>query len=332
MQRRQFVQAATISAISAAVAPWMAAPAFAQSQKYPGAPVTIILPLQAGSASDVGVRHAAQALGTRMSASFVIENMAGAAGLVGLEKLSRARPDGLTLAALNNSIMTILPHLQPNQIKVDTRKEFVPIAGIANIPTFFAVPRNSPVKTVKDLIEMARKTPGDVTYSSGGIGSPQHLSTEMFQAYSGVKLLHVPYKGASQAALAVASSEVQVMSMALSLAQPFLADARVRLIGYCGTERHSQFPDIPTLDEQGVANFDYSSWVGLFAQKDVPADVVTLLRREVQAVVNDKALQDRLTGSGLDPWARSPEQLSQIVQNDYTRWQRIITDAKIKGA
>lgn len=326
MQRRQLVQAA----ISAAIAPGALTSAFAQ--KYPSGPITIILPLQAGSASDVGVRHAATALGTRMSASFVIENLASAAGLVGLEKLSRARPDGLTLAALNNSIMTILPHLQPTLMKVDTRKDFVPIAGIANIPTFFAVPRNSPVKNIKDLIELARKTPGEIPYSSGGVGSPQHLATEMFQSYAGVKLLHVPYKGASQAALAVAANEVQVMSMALSLAQPFLADGRVRLIGYCGLERHAQFPDIPTLDEQGIANYDYSSWIALFAQKEVPADVVALLRKEAQAVVNDKALQDRLLGSGLDPWPRTPEQLTKIVQNDYVKWQKIITDAKIKGA
>ncbi len=326
MQRRQLVQAA----LSAAIAPGALTSAFAQ--KYPSGPITIILPLQAGSASDVGVRHAATALGTRMSASFVIENLASAAGLVGLEKLSRARPDGLTLAALNNSIMTILPHLQPTLMKVDTRKDFVPIAGIANIPTFFAVPRNSPVKNIKDLIELARKTPGEIPYSSGGVGSPQHLATEMFQSYAGVKLLHVPYKGASQAALAVAANEVQVMSMALSLAQPFLADGRVRLIGYCGLERHAQFPDIPTLDEQGIANYDYSSWIALFAQKEVPADVVALLRKEAQAVVNDKALQDRLLGSGLDPWPRTPEQLTKIVQNDYVKWQKIITDAKIKGA
>lgn len=326
MQRRQFVQAT----VSAAIAPWLVTPAFAQ--KYPGGPVTIVLPLQAGSASDVAVRHAAVALGSRMSGSFVVENLTGAAGLVGLDKLSRARPDGQTLAALNNSIMTILPHLQPTHIKVDTRTEFLPIAGIANIPTFFAVPRNSPVKTVKDLVEMARKTPGDITYSSGGVGSPQHLATEMFQSYSGVRLLHVPYKGASQAALAVAAGEVQVMSMALSLAQPFMVDGRVRLIGYCGMERHTQFPDIPTLDEQGVANYEYASWIGLFAQKDVSADVVALLRKEAQVVVNDKPLQDRLTSSGLDPWPRSPEQLTKIVQSDYTKWQKIITDAKITGA
>lgn len=326
MHRRNLIQAA----VSAAITPWLLTPAMAQ--KYPGGAVTIILPLQAGSASDVAVRHAAVALGARMSGSFVVDNQIGAAGLVGLEKLSRARPDGQTLAALNNSIMTILPHLQPQHIKVDTRKDFQAIAGIANIPTFFAVPSNSPVKTVKDLIELARKTPGEFTYSSGGVGSPQHLATEMFQAYAGVKLLHVPYKGASQAALAVAAKEVQLMSMALSLAQPFLADGRVRLIGYCGTERHTQFPDIPTLDEQGVANYDYSSWIGLFAYKDVPADVVALLRKETQVVVNDKALQEKLTKSGLDPWARSPEQLTKIVQNDYVKWQKIITDANIKGA
>jgi tripartite-type tricarboxylate transporter receptor subunit TctC len=326
MYRRSLIQAA----VGAAVAPWLLTPAMAQ--KYPAGAVTIILPLQAGSASDVAVRHAAVALGARMSGSFVVDNQTGAAGLVGLEKLSRARPDGQTLAALNNSIMTILPHLQPQHIKVDTRKDFQPIAGIANIPTFFAVPSSSPVTTVKDLIELARKTPGELTYSSGGVGSPQHLASEMFQAYAGVKLLHVPYKGASQAALAVAAKEVQVMSMALSLAQPFLADGRVRLIGYCGTERHTQFPDIPTLDEQGVANYDYSSWIALFAHKDVPADVVAMLRKEAQVVVNDKALQEKLTKSGLDPWARSPEQLTKIIQGDYAKWQKIIADANIKGA
>ncbi len=326
MHRRNLIQAA----VGAAIAPWMATSALAQ--KYPAGPVTIVLPLQAGSASDVAVRHAAVALGARMSGSFVVENLTGAAGLVGLEKLARARPDGQTLAALNNSIMTILPHLQPGQMKIDTRKEFLPIAGIANIPTFFAVPRDAPARSVKELIELARKTPGDITYSSGGVGSPQHLATEMFQSYAGVKLMHVPYKGASQAALAVAAGEVQVMSMALSLAQPFLADGRVRLIGYCGLERHAQFPDIPTLDEQGVASYDYSSWIGLFAHKDVAPDTVAVLRREAQAVVNDKALQAQLTKSGLDPWARSPEQLAKIVQDDHAKWQKIITDARIKAS
>jgi tripartite-type tricarboxylate transporter receptor subunit TctC len=307
---------------------WMP-PAF--SQKYPAGSVTVVLPLQAGSASDVAVRHFTERLSSRFGAGFVVENIASAAGLVGLERLSRAKPDGLTLAALNNSIVTILPHLQPQNIKVDTRKDFLPVTGIANIPTFFAVPKASPLKTIKDLIALARKEPDRVTYSSGGVGSPQHLATEMFKSFTGTRLVHVPYRGASQAALAVASGEVDVMSMALSLAQPFLVDERVRLIGYCGTERHSQFRDIPTLQEQGVANYDYSSWVGLFLHKDVSPDILAALRKESELIVNERSFQTQLIRSGLDPWPRSASELSRIVEGDYQKWKKIIKDANIQA-
>ena len=224
MNRRHLLSSGT-----AALLAGLSMPAWAQ--KYPGGPVSIVLPLQAGSASDVAVRHMAERLATRLGGGFVVENVAAAAGLVGLEKLSRAKADGQTVAALNNSIMTILPHLQAKNMKVDTRKDFVPVAGIANIPTFFAVPANSPVRNIQDLVKLAKSEPKRINYSSGGVGSPQHLATEMFTAYTGSQLTHVPYRGASQAALAVATGEVQLMSMALSLAQPFLQDNRVRLIG-----------------------------------------------------------------------------------------------------
>ena len=299
---------------------------------YPSGPITVVLPLQAGSASDVAVRRATAVLGQRMDTSFVIENLAAAAGVVGLDRLMRAKSDGQTIAALNNSIVTILPHLQPEHVKMDTRTEFLPIAGIANIPTFFAVQGPSSIKTIKDLVDQARKNPGKLSYSSGAVGSPQHLATEMFCSITGVKLLHVPYRGASQAALAVAAREVDVMSMALSLAKPFLADGRVRLIGYSGLERHPQFPDIPTLDEQGVPGYEYSSWVSLFAPKGVPADIVATLRKEAMAVVNDPALQAQLVSAGLDPWPRSPEQLAAIVKNDYAKWKKIIHDANIRSS
>jgi len=306
-----------------------AAPAWAQ--KYPNGSVTVVLPLQAGSASDVAVRHMAERLGARLGSGFVVENVAAAAGLVGLERLSRAKTDGQTVAALNNSIMTILPHLQGKNIKVDTRKDFVPVAGIANIPTFFAVPAASHIRTIQDLVKLAKSEPNRITYSSGGVGSPQHMATEMFKSYTGTQLVHVPYRGASQAALAVASSEVQVMSMALSLAQPFLPDNKVRLIGYCGTERHAQFRDIPTLQEQGVKNYDYSSWIGLFLHKDVPQEVLAVLRREAQAIADDRDFQLQLIRSGLEPWPRNADQLAKIVEGDFQRWKKIIQDAKIQS-
>ena len=245
--------------------------------------------------------------------------------------MARAKPDGQTLAALNNSILTILPHLQPQNVKVNTLTEFEPIAGIANIPTFFAVPSTSSIKTIDDLIVQTRKEPDRIHYASGGIGSPQHLAGEMFNAYAKVKLIHVPYRGASQATLAVASGEVQVMPMALSLAKPFLADKRIRLIGYCGSERHPQYPAMATLIEQGVKSYDYSSWIALFAQKGIPAAALTELRKQTAAVVNDSVLQEKMVKAGLDPWPKTPEQLSKVMQADYTKWQKIIKDANIQS-
>lgn len=324
MLRRDFIRAGVAACGSA----MLTKPAF--SGNYPSGAVTVILPLQVGSASDVATRLATAGLATRMGVGFIVENMASAAGVLGLERLTHARPDGQTLGALNNSIVTILPHLQPKHVKVDTRTEFLPIAGIANIPTFFAVTKNSPIHTIQDLVDLARKEPNHITYSSGGVGSPQHLATEMFKSYTDVKLLHVPYRGASQAALALASGEVDVMSMALSLAQPYLKDGRVRLIGYCGMERYPLFPTIPTLNEQGVPNFEYSSWIALFAQKDVPASAVALLRNEAEIVVNDPTLQTQLVQSGMIAWPRNHDQLSQIIKSDYTKWGKIIKDAGIQ--
>jgi len=326
MDRRHFLQHTGAAALASTV-PGLAR---AQASPYPG-PVKVLLPLQAASASDIAVRLMTERLAPRLGTALVVENVAAAAGLVGLEQLSRTRPDGRTVAALNNSIVTILPHLQPAKIKGEPRRDYLPVAGIANIPTFFAVPASSPVKNVQDLIKLAKAQPDKLSYASGGVGSPQHLATEMFKSFSGTSLLHVPYRGASQAALAVASGEVQVMSMALSLAQPFLAENRVRLIGYCGTERHAQFRDLPTLREQGVKGYDYSSWVALFLARDTPPDLVELLRREAQAVAEDRDFHVQLIRSGLEPWARTPAQLARVIDEDFERWRKVIQDAKIQA-
>lgn len=318
MLRRTLLAAAALGAVASR-------PARAQAALE--GPVTVVLPLQAGSASDVAVRFMAERLAQRTGAGFVVENVAAAAGLVGLERLARARPDGRTVAALNNSIVTILPHLQAARMKGEPRRDYLPIAGIANIPTFFAVPAASPIRDIQDLVRRAKA--GRVTYASGGVGSPQHLATEMFKAYTGAPLEHVPYRGASQATVAVASGEVDVMSMALSLALPFLEDRRVRLIGFCGSERHAQFRELPTLREQGVRDYDYSSWVALFLHKDAPPPVLQVLRREAQAVAADRDFQVQLIRSGLEPWPRGPEQLARVVDDDFQRWKTIIAQANI---
>jgi len=188
-----------------------------------------------------------------------------------------------------------------------------------------------PIQTIADLVQRARNPANRVTYASGGVGSPQHLASEMFKAFAGVDLTHIPFRGASQATLAVASGEVDLMSMALSLAQPFLQDGKVRLIGYCGPQRHAQFRDIPTLQEQGVKGYDYSSWIGLFFHKDVPSEVGAVLAREALAIGEDREFQVQLIRSGLEPWSKSAQELGRIVREDFARWKSIIEQAKIQA-
>ena len=301
----------------------------ASAQAWPAGPVTVVLPLQVGSASDIAVRTTTERLSKRLGVSFLVENAVGGAGMVGLERIARSAPDGQTLAALNNSIMTILPHLKPGRLKLDPLKDFAPIIGIANIPTFLGVRKDSPIRSVKDLVAAAKQDPGKLMYSSGGVGSPQHLSTEMLMSFADIKLLHVPYKGASQAALAVASGEVDLMMIALSLAQPYLPDARVRLIGYGGLERHPQFRDIPTLAEEGVSGYEYASWIGLFAPTRTPQAVLETLRTTAGQIVGDEGLQQTLVRGGLDPWPKSPVELDRIVHADHARWGKIIESAQI---
>jgi tripartite-type tricarboxylate transporter receptor subunit TctC len=323
MKRRHIIALAGGAAATLALPSW--------AQNYPKSSVTVLLPLQAGSASDVAVRHMSERLAQKFGVGFVVENIAAAAGVVGLDKAAKAKADGQTIAALNNSIMTILPHLQPQNVKVDTRKDFVPVVGIANIPTFIAVPNSSPVKNIKDLLARARSEGGKMNYSSGGVGSPQHLATELLMSMTGIKLTHIPYRGASQAALAVAANEVEVMSMALPLAQPFLPNNKVRLIAYSGKERHPQFRDIPTVHEQGVKTYEYSSWIGLFLQKDTPVDILSTLRKEAEIITNMRSFHSQLIRSGLDPWSQNAAQLGKIVEDDYARWQRVIKEAKIQA-
>ena len=302
------------------------------AQTFPSGPIAVVLPLQVGTASDVAVRQFVQRLSPKLGAPMVVENVVGAAGLMGMERFSNTKAYGQTLAAFNNSILAILPHLQASKMKFDTRTEFLPIVGIANIPTFFGVPKSSPFKDIKDVIAHAKANPDKLTYSSGGVGSPQHLATEMLSAYTGIKLTHVPYKGASQAALGLASGEVDLMSIALSIAQPFLPNERVRLIGYCGAKRHPQFGDVPTLQEKGVKDYEYSSWIGLFAHKNTPQGAVDILRQHAAVAASEKDLHIQLITSGMEPWVRTPDQLKKIVEEDYARWSSIIKNAKIQSS
>lgn len=316
-----------VTAAMLALAAALAAGAPLAQDAYPAKPIQIVLPLQVASASDIAVRVVAERMAEILGQKVVVENVTGAGGLIGANRLAAARPDGYTIAALNNSILTILPHINPKETKFDSFADFVPIRGIANIPTYLGVPRDSPATSVRELIAMAKAQPGALNYASGGPGSPQHLATEMFQDMAGVKLTHIPYKGATAAAADLAAGRVQVMFIAHTLALPYLPNERVRLIAFAGSERSKAMPTLATVAESGVPGYDYASWISLYAIKGTPADVVTKLRDAAAKAMATPGVADRLAKSGLEIWDTPVDRLGTVMREDWARWQKVVKAA-----
>jgi len=302
----------------------------AAAQAYPNKPVLVIMPLQAASASDIAARIVVERMSEGLKQQFIVENVAAAAGLVGTERVRAARPDGYTLAALNNSILTILPNINREKARFDSSNDFIPIRGIATIPTSIGVSAGVPVKTVPEFLAYAKARPGQLNYASGGPGSPQHLATEMFMHMAGITMTHVPYRGATQAAADLAAGQVHFMMISHTLALPFLDDGKVKLIGFAGSERSAAFPQMPTANESGVPGFDYSSWIALFAPKGTPDEAVQRLRAEATRVMAMPDLPERLSKSGLEIWNQPHDKLATIIKEDHARWERVVREANIK--
>lgn len=303
----------------------------AQESAYPDKPVQVVLPLQAGSASDIAVRVVAERVGEALRQPLVVENVTGAAGMIGAERVARARPDGYVLAALNNSILTILPNIQRERVKFNPFDDFVPIHGLATIPTLLGVHESVPATTVRELIALAKAKPGELNYATGGPGSPQHLAGEMFMSMAGIRMTQVPYKGATAAAAGLAGGQTQAMFIAHSLALPYLPSGKVRAIAFAGGKRSPAFPDLPTVAEGGVPGYDYSSWIALFAPKGTPQPVLAKLRAEVGRALAFAGMKERLEKSGLELWALGPEELAAVMRDDNARWVRVVREADIKA-
>jgi tripartite-type tricarboxylate transporter receptor subunit TctC len=307
----------------------VALPISARAQAWPARPVSVVLPLAAGSASDAAVRIALEAIEPTFATRFLVENVAAAAGQVGAERAARAAPDGYTLAALNNSILTILPHLATQRLAFGI-DDFAPVAGLATIPTLLGVHRDVPVHSVAELIAAAKAKPGELNYASGGVGSPQHLATEMFVSQTGARMTHVPYRGATQAAADLAAGNVQVMFISHSLALPFMDTGRIRFLAFAGAARSAQFPALPTISESGVPGYDYQSWIALFARAGTPQPIVDRLSAEVLRALANPAVAERLVKAGIEPWPMPPDRLAAFVREDFIRWQGVIRAAGIK--
>jgi tripartite-type tricarboxylate transporter receptor subunit TctC len=290
---------------------------------WPTRPIRMIVPLAAGSAVDAAARIVAEKMGQNLGQPIVIENQPGAAGLIGAGNVAKAAPDGYTLGGFNDSIMTMVPNLTA-KMPWDILKDFEPVSLVATVEWGLVVPGDAPEKTAADLIAMAKRKPGELNYGSGGNGSPQHIAMALFASQSGIQMKHVPYKGATQAAMGVAGKEVDAAFQGIATVTPLVKAGKLRLIGVTTPRRMAQYPDVPTVSESGLPGFEFNSWFTIMAPAGTPGAITHRLATEAQKALADPAVREKLGALGLTPRGSSPEELGAATRAQLAKYGALI--------
>ncbi len=302
----------------------------ATAQAFPSRPVTMLLPLAAGSAGDVALRLVGQKMAESMKQPVVIENLPGAAGLLGTEKMVRAAPDGYLVGGLGDSILNFAANLAP-KLSFDPVDGVQPVALVATIPWVLAANPSSAPRNLAAFVAAARAEPGKFNYASTGMGSASHIGMEMLAAQAGLRLNHVPYRGATPAVNDVVAGQVPLVFSAVSVVLPFIKAGRLVAYGVPAAVRSPLLPDAPTFAEAGLPGFDFVTWVALFVPKGTPRPIVDQLNAETSRAIADPEVRDKLLAMGLEPRRSTPEELGEMVRQGHARAARIIREANIKA-
>jgi tripartite-type tricarboxylate transporter receptor subunit TctC len=295
----------------------------AVAQDYPSRPITLVVPLQAGTASDLVARVVAQNITARTGKTIAIENVTGGGGGIGAQRVARATADGYTIGAFNNGVHTILP-ATGMKLGFEPFTDFAPVTLLARFPSVLIVNPGLSANTLQELIALAKKEPGKLTYASVGVGSPQHIAMEQLKADGGFDLLHVPYRGGAQATQAVSTGEVNAFWIATSVALPFIQAKTVRALAVGDRERTKTLPDVPTVSEAGVKGYEYMPTLALFAPKGTPPQAMAYLHREFTASLKDPEVIKRLEAAGLEAHSSTGEQLQASLSAEAKRMAPLV--------
>jgi tripartite-type tricarboxylate transporter receptor subunit TctC len=314
--------------IAVASSVWVAAAA-AQAG-YPAKPILMLVPLQAASAVDNSARLVAQKMSENMGQTVVVENQPGAAGLIGTERLAKAAPDGYTIAGFNDSIMTMLPNMHA-KLAWDIQRDFEPVSLVATIEWALVVPPNSPFRSAADVIAAAKAHPGRLNFSSGGNGSPQHIAMELFKARAGVFMTHIPYRGATGAALDVATGQVDVHFSGMPTVYTLIKGGKLKLIGVASPARSALFPEVPTIGETGLPGFEFRSWFAVSVPAGTPKDIVARLNAEIVKACADPVVREKLIAQGFTVVASRPDELGRATREQLERYAKLFKQAGIRA-
>jgi tripartite-type tricarboxylate transporter receptor subunit TctC len=302
----------------------------APAQKYPGKSVRLVLPFAAGSAVDVLARLYAQKMSETWGQQVLVDNRTGANGIIGMEAIARAAPDGYTLGMGNVATLAINPGLYA-KLSYDVTRDYVPILYAAAIRNSLEVHPSLPVHTVKTLVALAKARPGELNYASGGVGSAQHVPMEMLKAMTGINIVHVSYKGLTPAFNDVLAGQVPMMVSGVVTALPHHQAGRLRIIATTGATRTSVTPEIPAIAEAGVPGYDFDSWTGFLAPTGTPPAIIAQIHAETARISKLPDIRERLTAAGFEVVGGSSETFAALIRDNNIRLGKVIRAAGIKA-
>ena len=298
--------------------------------RYPDQPVRLIVPFPAGGPADLVGRVMAKALGDRFGVSFVVDNRAGAGGVIGIEAVAKSRPDGITIGVGSGGAMSVLPHLMP-RMPFDVVRDIQPITLVISVPQVLAVHPSVPARTVEELIALIRQRPGRLTYASSGNGNSLHLAMEMLRDRAGgLDVVHVPYRGAAPALTDVVAGQVSMMFGDVPVMLPQIQSGAVRPLGVTAPERSVALPDVPTMVEAGVQDMDSESYYGLIAPTGISRARIDILHRAAVAALRDPATRAVLVDQGGRVSGNTPEEFATYIAAETRKWGEVIRKAGVK--
>lgn len=297
------------------------------AEKYPQKPIRLVVPFAPGGGTDLLARAVSDRLTQVLGAAIIVDNRAGAGSTIGTALAARAAPDGYTFLFTSASY-TFAPNFY-RDLPYDPIKDFKPITMFGSLPNVLVVHPSMPVKSVKELLALARKRPGEIHYGSAGRGSNVHLTTELFLYMANIKMTQVPYKGMGPAQIGLVSGEVQVLLPAFQSIFPFVKSGQVRALAVTTKQRSPLLPDLPTLDEAGVPGYDKSAWFGLFAPAAVPEPIISRIYEAVAKVLKDPEIVKRLAAEGAVARGEPPAEFDAFVRSELAQWAKLIREMKL---
>lgn len=293
------------------------------AQTYPQAPIRLVVPYPPGGTADLLGRLVGQRLSEALGVAVVIENRVGVGGSAGAELVSKALPDGLTLLLGNASTQAINQSLY-KRIGYDSMKDFAPVSRVANVPLVMMVHPSLPVKSVKELVALAKARPGEMNYASGGAGSTTHLSMELLKSQAAIDVSHIAYRGSGPALIALISGETPLMIELMPTALPFAKSGKARALAVTSAKRSPLLPDVPTIGETVSPGYEVSSWFGVLAPAGTPEPIVKRLNSEIVKFMSTQATRERLLSLGAEPITSSPEEFAAFVRSEIARWSKVV--------